>query len=362
MIPDRTTAAARVDAILAALAGLQEDDGEFAAQRYFHGPSHGGVTPTAWPGWFRFGKCPFFTATIVYHLRDLPQPAASTLRERACDFLAGCFEGDLVRYVPARYQEVWFPLDVDDTCLVRKMLRDAGRPLPGDDARLLANRNRRGQFYTWFVPRPGMFRMPGHLARLCRDTALWLRRLHRQDSRNAWRLVREYWSTQEPAVDANLLLYFGNDARITGLAARTVQALRRRQVDLEYYDSLLVPYFHAARAHRDGVEGLGELAGEFRTYLAGRAATGGPDGNAINAAMTALTLIYFDSWDAPELAEAMAMVHANPMHTTGWAPAAYANPVNRAFSDGSAALTAVLHADAIQQHAARLTAMAPPTG
>lgn len=350
MIPNPSVGV-RVESILSALGRLQAEDGEFPAQRHFHGQPYPGVAASAWPDWYGFGKCPFFTATIAHHLRDLPHAAARRLHARACDFLEGCFEGALVRYVPARYQEIWFPTDVDDTCLVRKVLRDAGRRLPGDDARLLANRDRRGRFYTWFVPRPAMFRMPGHLAWLCRDALAWLRRLHRQNRRNAWRLVREYWSTQEPAVDANLLLYFGNDRRIDGLAARTVEALRAQAVDLEYYDSLLVPYFHVARAHHDGVAGLAELRDDFLRLLATRPGTAT---TAIDDAMIALTLMYFECWDAPALPAAMAAVQANPMHESGWGPAPYANPVNREFSDGSAALTAVLHAEALHRHMGRI--------
>jgi hypothetical protein len=98
--------------------------------------------------------------------------------------------------------------------------------------------------------------------------------------------------------------------------------------------------------------------------------------------MAALALMYLDYWDSDSLVQAIRYLLADPMHERGWLPFAYAGngsyvegprrvrgrrpssrrrlpqPSLTTFSDGSAALTAVLYGDALSlfvAHARRAT-------
>lgn len=341
----------KVDRIVAYLAAAQDVDGEFPSVRCFYKQADGGTRPSEFPGWYYFYKCPFFTATILYHLNEFTSPQVESIRRRGCEFLAGCFEGPLVRYVPARYLDVWFPADVDDTCLVRKVLRDNGVALPSDDGMLLRSRDRRGRFYTWFMPRPRYVTAPRELQWLLADLRAWTVKLYGHSPKEAVRLLKEYWVTQEPAVDANVLLYFGDDPRVRGLDREIVDSLRRKTVRLEYYDSMIGAYFHTARVYAAGASALGVLRDEIVRYVIARQdAVTGCVHNGLDTAMAALTLLYLDYWEEP-LRRAIDYLQRDPMHERGWQPIAYVNPVNRVFSDGAAGLTAIFYADALRRYA-----------
>jgi hypothetical protein len=340
----------RLGRIMDFLEADQTPDGEFRAVRHFHGPVEGGTEPSEYPGWHRFGTCPFFTATIVYHLTEWNDPRGSAICRRACEHLARQFERGLVRYVLARSaSDIWFPTDIDDTCLVRRVLRDHGWPLPAGDDVVLRNRTRRGGFYTWFVPRWRHLLHPIDLLWLTRDWCRWSWKLIRQSRLNAARLITEYHGTTEPAVDANVLLYFGSDSRIQGLERVLLDALRTESVRLEYYDSMIGAYFHAARAFDAGARPLAELGPEIHQYILDRQDETGRVQSGLDTAMSALALMYLGYWTSDALNRALQYLMEDPMHTAGWLPQPYVNPVNRAFSDGSPGLTATLYGDALRR-------------
>jgi hypothetical protein len=88
--------------------------------------------------------------------------------------------------------------------------------------------------------------------------------------------------------------------------------------------------------------------------------------------MAALALMYLDCWDSALLTRAIRYLLSDPMHENSWLPFAYpgngnylrtqtrirgrrgstsgrlSQPPPTTFSDGSAALTAVLYADALR--------------
>jgi hypothetical protein len=341
----------RVQEILAYLQSIQLQDGEIPAVRRFADQPYPGISESEFPGWYHFGKCVFFTASVVYHLREIPGASSGDIRRRGCAFLLDLFEGSVIRYVPSRHQEIWFPADADDTVVVKAALALEGITPPGPDRMLLANRNWRGRFLTYFVPRFRHLIHPDDFGWLVRDLGQWGTRLWKQDWRNALRLAREYWSTQEPAIDANALLYFRNDPRVRGLAGMVVRAMQQKDVTIEYYDSLIVPYFHAARAYGEGVEALEPLRKPFLELVRERRASQGTFGSGFEAAMIAVALMRFGWWDSPLLDDAVRQLLDDPMHETGWQPAPYANSPNFSFSDGAPGFTAALFADALHRYA-----------
>lgn len=81
-------------------------------------------------------------------------PSAARIRSHALDFLLCEMEPDgLWRHPSSEKPEYYHTLlDVDDTSIASTALRAAGRPVPNNRARLLANRERSsGLFRTWIV-------------------------------------------------------------------------------------------------------------------------------------------------------------------------------------------------------------------
>jgi hypothetical protein len=90
-------------------------------------------------------------------------PSAARVHSRALDFLVREMQpGGLWRHPSSdKPDHRYTPLDVDDTSLASAALRAAGRRVPDNRRRLLANRDRRGLFRTWIVrwwPHPLMTR------------------------------------------------------------------------------------------------------------------------------------------------------------------------------------------------------------
>ena len=88
-------------------------------------------------------------------------PGAHMVRERALDFLAAEMDArGLWRHWPREHpHHDELPPDLDDTSCASAALERAGRTFPDNRRLLLANRDRRGLFYTWKLT-PAQFRHP----------------------------------------------------------------------------------------------------------------------------------------------------------------------------------------------------------
>lgn len=146
----------------------------------------------------------FVTALASMSLEGIRAPAVVGMRSRAGSYLRSQRErGDLWRYWSrASALHDYTPLDVDDTaCCSLALGLDAGRT----NARmLLANRDRRGRFYTWLLPRPD-----GRSRRL-----RW--RLRGEGRPEALKRRQELWSNSEAEADdvdvvvnANVIRHLG---------------------------------------------------------------------------------------------------------------------------------------------------------
>ena len=95
----------------------------------------------------------FPTAIAALALADVN--GAEDITHRALDHLAREMEPNgLWRHWPAGHpSRDDLPPDLDDTALASAALEGAGRVLPDNRAVILANRDRRGRFYTWITPR-----------------------------------------------------------------------------------------------------------------------------------------------------------------------------------------------------------------
>jgi hypothetical protein len=129
---------------LAFLAGNQLDSGELPVVTCERRDMQGALTPD---------PSVFPTALVAHSLGFVP--GAEDLVGRAIDFLRGQRdEYGLWRHW-TRDNPMFRPLppDLDDTCCVSAVLAQHKVPDTVDPALVIANRDHRGLFYTWVVPR-----------------------------------------------------------------------------------------------------------------------------------------------------------------------------------------------------------------
>jgi hypothetical protein len=205
----------------------------------------------------------FPAALIAYSLALVPEGRA--VRERALDFLAAeaSPQGVWQHWTSSDPHQEFLPPDVDDTACASAVLRDGGRPVPANEALLLANRDRRGLFYTWFTWRP---RWSG-LAHL---QLIWPQLRH---LRILWPLfTRTIASVRnvDAVVNANALYYLGlrpETAAIPPYLLGILETDAEAECDTWYFNPFVIWYFFA----RALAPGHGEAGRLMRPKLASAA-------------------------------------------------------------------------------------------
>ncbi|RTQ53281.1 hypothetical protein EJV47_00655 [Hymenobacter gummosus] len=194
------------------------------------------------------------------------------------------------------------PLDMDDTACVSALLRARGVncPVPTNVPLLLANRNRQGLFYTWFVAR-GWNANRTHwritLPRLARP----LRNLM------LWRSVEAEPGDVDPMVNANALYYLGDRPETQPVIAwllRLIAEHREAGCDKWYPDPHMVYYFLS----RNYFRGITKLEPARQPVIDRIVAAARPDGRLGETVLdTALAICTLLNWGAqpPELRPAV---------------------------------------------------------
>lgn len=181
----------------------------------------------------------FPTALAAYSLSFCPE--AHSLAARAGDFLLGEMDGDgLWRHWTRDHPHAAsLPPDLDDSSCASGALRAGGRPVPGNRALLLANRNAKGQFLTWVIPR---LRWTGR-----RHVRVVLRQLrHLPSLAMFFRLTSAKPGDVDACVNANVLHYLGRfpgEEAVTALLLGVLRAGEERQCDKWYDNPFVVRYF-----------------------------------------------------------------------------------------------------------------------
>ena len=195
------------------------------------------------------------------------------------------------------------PLDMDDTVCVSKFLRARGfdYPYPGNVPLLLANRNRRGLFYTWFSLR----------LRWQTNRTYW-----RVTLPELWHPVRtlKFWlgcecSRQDVdgVVNANVLYYLGDIPETQPIITWLLRIIEERQetnCDLWYRDAHMVYYFFS----RNYFDGITKLEPARQPVIDRILAAAKPDGRLGETVVdTALAVCALLNWRAtpPELDSAI---------------------------------------------------------
>ena len=340
----------RISAIIDYLHARQGEDGEFPTLRYFCREVGDYVTPTEFPEWHHFGKCPFAVANIVHHITHIDHPKVREIVRKGCDYLARGMEANgVARYVAGYAQPVYFPADIDDTVLALMVLRQHGSPFVDNRQMLTRNVDRNGRFYTWFMPRWRHAPGPGNLAWLIRDYRTFEPRLREKSLAYRDHMIKEFRESMEPGILANVALYLGEN-RVTRRAIASVVAdVERGTVYLGYYNELLFAYFHIARAVAGGITAFGRLKDRIVAEVVARQDQDGCVRDGFATAVAALTLMDLECWDHEALARAIGRLADDPMFESGWVPQHYCNDLDGIFLDGGAELTAAFFLAALER-------------
>lgn len=251
----------------------------------------------------------FPTALIAHSLLWVAEhPAAEQMLAQAAAFLqyqmgSGGLWGHFT--VTHRFRHLC-PPDADDTACVADFLRARGfdYPYPSHVPLLLANRDRRGLFYTWFVLR-----------------------LRWQTNRTHWRVTlpelrrpvhsAAFWLSTEASrrdvdgvVNANVLYYLGDIPETQPIIAwllRIIAEGREADCDLWYRDAHVVYYFIS----RNYFRGITQLALARQPVIDRILAAARPDGRLGDTVLdTALAVCTLLNWRAapPELGPAVAFL------------------------------------------------------
>lgn len=219
----------------------------------------GGFVETVWQGerLYRFQETVFSTALIADALAFVPQVAeAQAVRSRGLDFLSDQVGRFGVWKFPAAgdWCHPFFPPDADDTACASAALRAGGRTVPANEELLLANRDGRGLFYTWFTLRP-RWSGTAHL-RLVLPQLRYLHRLLPLFTRTCAAV-----DNVDAVVNANVLFYLGARSDTSAIAPWLVDILANdgeSTCDRWYMNPFIIWYFfsRALAPHRPDAKPL----------------------------------------------------------------------------------------------------------
>ena len=237
-------------AISKGLSWLQEHqfpNGEFAS--YIAGDA-------AMQGWIRPESTVFTTALIAHCLFHVKDPISDVMQELALQFLAGQMNrgGTWNHFTKYHILRNLCALDVDDTACVSALFRDKeiNWPLPSNIPLLLANRNREGLFYTWFVLRlkwiPNRTYWRIALPELIRPVKSFL----------FWINVEAHRDDVDGVVNANALYYLGDTPETQSVINWLIKIIKdgkETECDPWYRDAFFVYYFFS-RNYYAGIKKL----------------------------------------------------------------------------------------------------------
>ena len=245
------------------------------------------------------------------------------------------------------------PPDMDDTCCVSAILRARGIdcPQPSNVPLLLANRTRRGLFYSWFVlrlrwnPRPAYWRIV--LPELLRPL----------QSLMFWYEVEANRHDVDGVVNANALYYLGERPETQPVIAwllRIIAEGREADCDLWYRDAPIVYYFFT-RCYHAGISALEPLRAPIIARIRASGQPSGQLGNSVvDTALSVCTLLNLGA-APPELEAAITFLLHAQQPTGDWPRwlVYYGGPLKR-MGWGSEELTTAFCLEALARYRATI--------
>lgn len=264
-------------------------------------------------------KSPFCSTYIAHTLSLIDEPRAHRMLEKTLHFLEQQKQrGGLWRYWNNDAPLYWkIPPDVDDTACVSHLLQRAGRAVPDNKEFLFFNRDSRGLFYTWIIPRIGFWRRPRLLLTLLRD----------QNSGRAYSYWKEGASRDDvdSVVNANVLAYVGSRTETQSVIDYLLNLAQSRNeaASDKYYRSEVAFYYALGRCYSLGITRLSEavelMIARFETIVR-------PDGSigrdVLETSLAASALMAFGV-SSPHLAPAIEFIASSQADDGGWPTCAF---------------------------------------
>ena len=273
-------------------------------------------------GAWQYDGTVFATAVIGLCLQSVPGPDVAFVMKNAARFLRAQMKppGVWRFWTPQNPRYGVIPFDSDDTaCAAAVLARNGGVPREVAGL-LLANRDRHGLFYTWFVRHPG--RPPRHPGFWRAAVSGWRRPLGRA---GFWHVVPAKPHDVDSAVNANVLMLLGETAQTRPVVEHLIQIVReRREHDCDnYYRRPLAVHHAIARCFARGVTGLGAVRELAVARILARRRDDGSFGD--GALETALAACALGDWgyDGPEISAARASLLGSQLPSGGWPAAGY---------------------------------------
>jgi hypothetical protein len=212
----------------------------------------------------------FGTVLIAGSLGACDDETARPVLARALDHLRAHMEpgGVWRHWTPAAPQYHVVAPDVDDTAYISTVLRANGIPVADNRRVLLANRDRRGLFYTWLIARWP----PPRSTRIWRIAARRAR--HPLEGRKLWTTTPAFPSDVDGIVNANVLAYLGEGDHAQPVVDRLVDVFRRGEEGRcdSWYRGPFTFYYAVART---GIRGFDAIVEEMAARIR---RTARPDG------------------------------------------------------------------------------------
>ena len=285
-----------------------------------------------------FDSSPFPTAMIAYCLSFHDSPVVRQMLDSVARFFLFEMEGAGVwRYWTRQHQyHRNIPPDLDDIVYISSFLRQQEIDFPDNEKLVLANRNERGLFYTWLVPR-----MISTL-----ETSYW-----RVVLREALKPVSLYyfWKLNESSpndidcvVNANVLFYLGERAETEPIIEYLIEIVRENREDCcdKWHLNRFTFYYALSRNYLAGVKAFEAVRETVINRILATAQNDGSFGNnMLETALAVCALLNLDHKSNQLYKAVRALLNAQ-QKSGAWqiAPLYYGGP-KKYFGWGSEELT-----------------------
>jgi hypothetical protein len=236
----------------------------------------------------------FSTAVICTFLLPLKDhPSVDVMFKKASSFL----RYQMMRGGVWNYFTVWHklfpicPADADDTACISAFLKEMQHPFPDNTPMLLANRNKKGLYYTWFTLRFNRSRNITYWKLLLRELKHPFKNIY------FWYKNEGSKNDIDAVVNANVLYYLGlneDTAPIVPFLLKIIDNHEETNCD-KWYRNPFVVYYAIARNYQKGIAALADAIYPITERILSAVRTNGSIGNSsADTAMAIVTLLNFN--------------------------------------------------------------------
>lgn len=305
------------------LAKQQKNDGSFRSME-----SYPNQHPWGNRGWQEHDPSPFIHSNILIALQELDHPLAQAIVQKGIQFILNTKEyKGFWRFWAHGGQTHNVPIDIDDTALCSFLLSHHGYTVDNQKI-LLQNKDHEGYFLTWILPQHFSWKYFGARSFLKKDLK------HIAPTLASPMLDI---GDKEPAVAANALLYLGENNQTKACLHSILQQLgNTANIPLQYYQDLLVVYYHIARAYFYGVKSFEDAIPLFEQAYNSKQS---PE-SVFELAMGLKVFQYFNLTHLPKYKQWQDSLLQQISTLEAWLPYIYFVSKDRNFRAGSPELTA----------------------